>query len=165
MCYNDFNLINIVREHIMANGNLTPEETIKVSRSSIKQLIKKYNASNGLDKTTLQLIIEQLAKTPLFFAVQKGTADKKADEMSFLTLATGGQVFIPIFTGEDELGKLADNADIVVLYPQDYFEMLVSGNRHAVINPFSSYFLLWPELVRDHLIPFVQEKDGVIQQI
>ena len=63
----------------MANGNLTPEETIKVSRSSIKQLIKKYNASNGLDKTTLQLIIEQLAKTPLFFAVQKGTADKKAE--------------------------------------------------------------------------------------
>lgn len=149
----------------MANGALTPEETVIVSRNSIKQLIKKYNASNGLDKTTLQLIIEQLAKTPLFFAVKKGTADKKSGNLEFLTLMTGGKVFIPIFTGEDELGKIGDNADIIALYPHDYFKMLDSGSRHAVINPFGSYFLIWPELVREHLLPFIEEKDGVIQQI
>ena len=52
----------------MANG-LTPEQTSQLSRSGIKKLIKTYNDSNQQDKATLSLIIEQLARTSLYFII------------------------------------------------------------------------------------------------
>lgn len=52
----------------MANG-LTPEQTSQLSRSGIRKLIKTYNDSNQQDKATLSLIIEQLARTSLYFIV------------------------------------------------------------------------------------------------
>ena len=57
----------------MANGALTPEQSAQLSRTSLKSLIEKYNASKGQDKKMLQMIIEQLAKAPLYFAVKKGS--------------------------------------------------------------------------------------------
>ena len=143
----------------MANGKFTAEQSAQLSRTSLKSLIEKYNASKGQDKSILQMIIEQLAKTPLYFAVKKGSG-LSGGQLSFITLSTGGQTFIPIFTGPDELGKLKDNADVVCLQPGDYFTVLSENNAHAVINPFSSYFLLWPELVREHLIPFWQRSNA-----
>ena len=136
-------------------GTLTPEQSAQLSRTSIKQLIKNYNDSKGQDKKTLQMIIEQLAKTPLYFAVKKGSVGNNGNSLEFVTLATGGQVFVPIFTGPDELGKIGESADVVCLQPENYFKMLADNDRHAVINPFGSYFLIWPDLVRDHLIPFL----------
>lgn len=137
----------------MSNGKLSPAQTDQVSRAGLKQLIKKYNASENTDKATLSLIIEQLCKTPLFFAVKKLPNEK---QLQFFTLSTGGQTFVPIFTAKEEMGKLLDSADAVCLAPADYFPMLAEG-RHAVINPFGEYFLLWPELVRDHMLPYINE--------
>ena len=148
----------------MAKGEFSPEQAAQVSRNSIKALIKKYNESNGQDKATLSMIIEQLARTPLYFAVQKGSDISQTNNLRFVTLSTGGQVFIPIFTDRDEFGKLMDNADAVLLQPNQYFHMLVDNNCHAVINPFGSYFLMWPELVRDYLLPFQVETDAFKNQ-
>ena len=88
----------------MANG-LTPEQTSQLSRSGIKKLIKTYNDSNQQDKATLSLIFEQLARTSLYFIVEKDS-DPKTGTLRFVTLSTGGQVFIPIFTGPDDFGAL-----------------------------------------------------------
>ena len=148
----------------MAKGEFSPEQAAHISRSSIKALIKKYNESKGQDKATLSMIIEQLARTPLYFAVQKGSDISQTNNLRFVTLSTGGQVFIPIFTERDEFGKLMDNADAVLLQPNQYFHMLVDNNCHAVINPFGSYFLMWPELVRDYLLPFQIETDAFKNQ-
>ena len=138
-------------------GILSKGQSEQLSRTSIKNLIEKYNLSKGQDKQTLSMLIEQLAKTPLYFAVKKGS-DKTSKSLSFVTLKLGDQVFMPIFTGPEEFGKLKDAADAVCIEPENYFKMLSDNNSHAVINPFTSYFLLWPELVRDHLIPFLQQK-------
>ena len=146
----------------MANG-LSPEQTSQLSRSGIKQLIKKYNESNQQDKATLSMIIEQLARTPLYFAVEKGS-DVKTGTLRFVTLTTGGQVFIPIFTGPDDFGAIAEKGDAVCLEPESYFRMLLDNNCHAVINPFGSYFLMWPELIRDYLLPFTVETKDLAQQ-
>ncbi len=148
----------------MAKGEFSPEQAAQVSRNSIKALIKKHNDSKGQDKSTLSMIIEQLARTPLYFAVQKGSDISQTNNLRFVTLSTGGQVFIPIFTDRDEFGKLMDSADAVLLQPNQYFHMLVDNNCHAVINPFGSYFLMWPELVRDYLLPFQIETDAFKNQ-
>ena len=142
----------------MANG-LTPEQTSQLSRSGIKKLIKTYNDSNQQDKATLSLIFEQLARTSLYFIVEKDS-DPKTGTLRFVTLSTGGQVFIPIFTGPDDFGALADKGKAVCLEPESYLRMLLENNCHAVINPFGSYFLMWPELVRDYLLPFTIETRG-----
>ncbi len=146
----------------MANG-LSPEQTSQLSRSSIKQLIKKYNDSKQQDKATLSLIIEQLARTPLYFAVEKGS-DVKNGTLRFVTLTTGGQVFIPVFTGPDDFGSLADKSEAVCLEPESYFRMLLESNCHAVINPFGSYFLMWPELIKNYMLPFTVELKDLAQQ-
>ena len=148
----------------MAKGEFSPDQAAQISRTSIKKLIVKYNDSKGQDKATLSMIIEQLARTPLYFAVQKGSDVSNAASIRFITLSTGEQVFIPIFTDPDEFGKLKDSADVVCLQPNQYFHMLVDNNCHAVINPFGSYFLMWPELVRDYLLPFQVETDALKEQ-
>lgn len=61
----------------MANG-LTPEQTSQLSRSGIRKLIKTYNDSNQQDKATLSLIIEQLARTSLYFIVEKTATPRPA---------------------------------------------------------------------------------------
>ena len=68
----------------MANG-LTPEQTSQLSRSGIRKLIKTYNDSNQQDKATLSLIIEQLARTSLYFIVEKNS-DPKTGTLRFVTL-------------------------------------------------------------------------------
>ena len=148
----------------MANGKMTPEQMAQLSRASLKNLIVKFNAAGGKDKSTLQMIIEQLAKTPLYFAVQKGSTET-AGSLNFVTLATGGKVFVPIFTGPEEFGKVIENADAVCLTPEAYFRMLSDNDRSGVINPFGSYFLLWPELVRDHLLPFLASQKPQITEL
>ena len=37
----------------------------------IKKLIGKYSRSQGKDQQSLTMLLEQLAKTPMYFAVQK----------------------------------------------------------------------------------------------
>ena len=148
----------------MTNGKMTPEQMSQLSRASLKNLIVKYNASGGKDKSTLQMIIEQLAKTPLYFAVKKGSSTDEGS-LNFVTLATGGKVFVPMFTGPEEFGKLVESADAVCLTPDAYFRMLADNDRNAVINPFGSYFLIWPELVRDHLLPFLASQKPQITEL
>lgn len=144
----------------MSKGELNQEQIDLISRTGIKKLIIKYSQSQGRDQQTLSMLLEQLSKTPLYLAVQKGSGDvKRAASINFVTLTLGGQVFIPIFTDADEFGKLADGCDFVCMHPMEYFQMLVSSNHHAVINPFGSYFLMWPELVREHMLPYMKESE------
>ena len=90
----------------MANG-LTPEQTSQLSRSGIRKLIKTSSDSKQQDTATLSLIIEQLARTSLYFIVEKNS-DPKTGTLRLVTLSTGGQVFIPMFTGPDDFDALAD---------------------------------------------------------
>ncbi len=141
----------------MSNSELSQQQIDRISRMGIKKLIEKYSQSQGKDKQALSMLLEQLAKTPMYFAVQKNGASSA--ELSFITLTVNGQVFIPVFTEPEELGKLREQCDCVCLKPMDYFQMLVDNNRHAVVNPFGTYFLMWPELVRDHMLPYMKQAE------
>lgn len=141
----------------MSNSELSQQQIDRISRMGIKKLIEKYSQSQGKDKQALSMLLEQLAKTPMYFAVRKN--GESSAELSFITLTVNGQVFIPIFTEPEELGKLREQCDCVCLKPMDYFRMLVDNNRHAVVNPFGTYFLMWPELVRDHMLPYMKQAE------
>ncbi len=141
----------------MSNSELSQQQIDRISRMGIKKLIEKYSQSQGKDKQALSMLLEQLAKTPMYFAVRKN--GESSAELSFITLTVNGQVFIPIFTEPEELGKLREQCDCVCLKPMDYFQMLVDNNRHAVVNPFGTYFLMWPELVRDHMLPYMKQAE------
>ena len=129
----------------------------QLARNKLKSLIKKYNDSGQKDKLTLSLLFEALAHTQLLLAVKstEGVKTPEGDkvDMQFITLTTGGRTFVTLFTDADEAKRLG-KCELVKLLPQDYLPLI--KDRHAVINPFSSYFLLWPELIRDHLIPAAQ---------
>lgn len=146
------------------SSELSQNQIEQISRVGIKKLIEKYSQSKGKDQQALTMLFEQLAKTPLFFAVQKGSAASSSGLMRFMTLTVGDQTFVPIFTSPDELGKLDGNCDCVCLRPMDYCQMLVDNNRHAVINPFGTYFLLWPELVREHMLPYMKQAEDFARQ-
>lgn len=141
----------------MSNSELSQQQIDQISRMGIKKLIGKYSQSQGKDRQALSMLLEQLAKTPMYFAVQKNSASSAM--LNFITLTVNSQVFIPIFTDPDELGRLKDQCDCVCLRPMDYFQMLVDNNRHAVVNPFGTYFLMWPELVRDHMLPYMKQAE------
>lgn len=141
----------------MSNSELSQQQINQISRMGIKKLIGKYSQSQGKDRQALSMLLEQLAKTPMYFAVQKNSASSAM--LNFITLTVNSQVFIPIFTDPDELGRLKDQCDCVCLKPMDYFQMLVDNNRHAVVNPFGTYFLMWPELVRDHMLPYMKQAE------
>lgn len=146
----------------MSNSELSQQQIDQISRMGIKKLIGKYSQSHGKDRQALSMLLEQLAKTPMYFAVQKNSASSAM--LNFITLTVNSQVFIPIFTDPDELGRLKDQCDCVCLKPMDYFQMLVDNNRHAVVNPFSTYFLMWPELVRDHMLPYMKQAEDFDRQ-
>lgn len=156
ICY-DEDTNNFQEVNAMSNAELSQEQIDKISRAGIKKLIEKYNQSQGKDKQSLSLLLEQLAKTPMYFAVQKNSTSSAM--MNFITLTVNNQVFIPIFTSPEDFGKLKDQCECVCLKPMDYFQMLVDNNRHAVVNPFGTYFLLWPELVRDHMLPYMKQAE------
>ena len=141
----------------MSNSELSQQQIDRISRMGIKKLIEKYSQSQGKDKQALSMLLEQLAKTPMYFAVRKN--GESSTQLSFITLTVNGQVFIPIFTEPEEFGKLREQCDCVCLKPMDYFQMLVDNNRHAVVNPFGTYFLMWPELVRDHMLPYMKQAE------
>ena len=141
----------------MSNSELSQQQIDQISRMGIKKLIGKYSQAQGKDRQALSMLLEQLAKTPMYFAVQKNSASSAM--LNFITLTVNSQVFIPIFTDPDELGRLKDQCDCVCLKPMDYFQMLVDNNRHAVVNPFGTYFLMWPELVRDHMLPYMKQAE------
>ena len=146
----------------MSNSELSQQQIDQISRMGIKKLIGKYSQSQGKDRQALSMLLEQLAKTPMYFAVQKNSASSAM--LNFITLTVNSQVFIPIFTDPDELGRLKDQCDCVCLKPMDYFQMLVDNNRHAVVNPFGTYFLMWPELVRDHMLPYMKQAEDFDRQ-
>ncbi len=146
----------------MSNSELSQQQIDQISRMGIKKLIGKYSQSQGKDRQALSMLLEQLAKTPMYFAVQKNSASSAM--LNFITLTVNNQVFIPIFTDPDELGRLKDQCDCVCLKPMDYFQMLVDNKRHAVVNPFGTYFLMWPELVRDHMLPYMKQAEDFDRQ-
>ena len=146
----------------MSNSELSQQQIDQISCMGIKKLIENYSKSQGKDKQSLSMLLEQLAKTPMYFAVQKSSASSAM--LNFITLTVNNQVFIPIFTEPDEFGKLKDQCDCVCLKPMDYFQMLVDNKRHAVVNPFGTYFLMWPELVRDHMLPYMKQAEDFDRQ-
>ena len=146
----------------MSNSELSQQQIDQISRMGIKKLIENYSKSQGKDKQSLSMLLEQLAKTPMYFAVQKSSTSSAM--LNFITLTVNNPVFIPIFTEPDEFGKLKDQCDCVCLKPMDYFQMLVDNKRHAVVNPFGTYFLMWPELVRDHMLPYMKQAEDFDRQ-
>lgn len=154
VCYHKEKIFEV---KYMSSSELSRQQIEQISRMGIKKLIEKYSLSQGQDKQSLSMLLEQLAKTPMYFAVQKNGASSAA--LNFITLTVNGQVFIPIFTDPEEFGKLRDQCDCVCLKPMDYFQMLVDNRRHAVVNPFGRYFLMWPELVRDHMLPYMKQAE------
>ena len=146
----------------MSNSELSRQQIDQISRMGIKKLIENYSKSQGKDQQSLSMLLEQLAKTPMYFAVQKNSASSAM--LNFITLTVNNQVFIPIFTDPDEFGKLKDQCDCVCLKYMDYFQMLVDNKRHAVVNPFGVYFLMWPELVRDHMLPYMKQAEDFDRQ-
>lgn len=145
----------------MENSPTNSIEIQQIARDKLKELIKKYNLSGGKDSDTLQKILEYVGKTPLYLAFAKGV--NKGDTQ-VITLTTGGTVFVPVFTSADDFGKLSENADVVLMKASDYIPMILELNHHAVINPFGDYFLLWPELMREHMLPYIQEYDKFAAQ-
>ena len=146
----------------MSNSELSQQQIDQISRMGIKKLIENCSKAQGKDKQSLSMLLEQLAKTPMYFAVQKSSTSSAM--LNFITLTVNNQVFIPIFTEPDEFGKLKDQCDCVCLKPMDYFQMLVDNKRHAVVNPFGTYFLRWPELVRDHMLPYMKQAEDFDRQ-
>lgn len=137
-----------------ANGSLDVQQ---IARDKIKDLIKKHNLSGGKDQDTIKKLLDYVGKTPLFLAFAKGF---KPDDMKIITLTLSDTVFVPIFTSMEEAGKIAENADIVLMKPGTYLPLILDKNHHAVINPFSEYFLLWPELMRTQMLPYIQEYEA-----
>lgn len=79
----------------MANSELSQQQIDQISRMGIKKLIGKYSRSQGKDQQSLTMLLEQLAKTPMYFAVQKNGASSAM--LNFITLTVNNQVFIPHF--------------------------------------------------------------------
>ena len=131
------------------------------ARDKLKGLIKEYNISGGKDQKTLQKILDYVGKTPLYIPFAKGFSK---DDMKVVTLSVSGTVFVPIFTSTDEIGKLAENSDIVLMKAIDFIPLILDLDHHAVINPFGDYFLLWPELMREHMLPAIQEYEAFAAQ-
>lgn len=136
------------------NSNLGIQQ---IARDKIKDLIKKFNLSGGKDQDTIKKLLDYVGKTPLFLAFAKGF---KPDDMKMITLTLSNTVFVPIFTSMDEVGKISENADIVLMKAGTYLPMILEKNHHAVINPFGEYFLLWPELMREQMLPYIQEYEA-----
>lgn len=145
----------------MDNAKFNNIEANQIARDKLKELIKKYNLSRGEDRKALEDVLEYVGKTPLFLAFAKGVAEGKSN---VITLTASGTVFVPVFTATDEIGKLAENADIVLMKASEYIPMVLDMNHHIVINPFGDYFLLWPELMREHMLPYIQEYDSFAAQ-
>lgn len=141
----------------MANQKMSKEQTDEITRAGIKSLIKKYNESKGQDVQTLAMLLEQIGKTPMYFALEKGSP--RSGDVRFMTLQTGGQSFIPMFTSQKELGRLDGLCDCVLFDPLDSMQMLADSNHHAVVNPFSGAFLMWPELIREHMLPYMKKAE------
>ena len=116
------------------------------------QLVKELKEATGLPAAAIQLPDGRIVT-----GKTKELLGASSAMLNFITLTVNNQVFIPIFTDPDEFGKLKDQCDCVCLKPMDYFQMLVDNKRHAVVNPFGTYFLMWPELVRDHMLPYMKE--------
>lgn len=145
----------------MAGSGFNNVQTEQIARSGLKQLIKNYNMSGGTDQKSLQIILEYIGKTPLYIAIAKGS---KKDDVQIITLSTPNAIFVPIFTSPEEMGKLKDDAEVMLMAPADYIPIILQMNHHAVINPFGDYFLLWPELMREHMLPYIQEHDAFTAQ-
>ena len=102
----------------MSNSELSQQQIDQISRMGIKKLIGKYSQSQGKDRQALSMLLEQLAKTPMYFAVQKNSASSAM--LNFITLTVNSQVFIPIFTDPDELGRPASHGSCARLDPAGY---------------------------------------------
>ncbi len=141
----------------MENSSDNSMQVQQIARDNLKEHIKRYNLSKGNDQKALQDVLDYIGKTPLFLAFAKGVANGNPQ---VITLTTGGTVFVPIFTSLEECGKIAENADITLMKASDYLPIILELNHHAVVNPFGDYFLLWPELMREHMLPFIKEYDA-----
>lgn len=145
----------------MQNSPNASIEIQQIARDKLKTLIKKYNLSKGEDKKTLEELLDYVGKTPLFLAFAKGVSEGNTQ---VITLTLDNTVFVPLFTSIEDCGKLAENADITLMKAVNYLPMILEKNHHAVINPFGDYFLLWPELMREHMLPYIQEYEKFMSE-
>ena len=143
----------------MSNAPMDNVRAEQLARRSLKQLIRKYNLSHGGDKEALQKILDHIASTPLYVPFAK---DSKPGNMQVITLTTPEAVFVPVFTSQIDFGKVAESADIKLMSPKDFIPMIVELGHHLVVNPFGEYFLLWPELMREHMLPYLEQYNSFV---
>ena len=58
----------------MSNSELSQQQIDQISRMGIKKLIENYSKSQGKDKQSLSMLLEQHEKKPMYIAVQKNSA-------------------------------------------------------------------------------------------
>lgn len=145
----------------MSNAPIDNVQAEQIARRNLKQLIKKYNLSDGGDKDSLQKILDHIASTPLYMPFAKGGDD---GNWQVITLTTPDAVFVPLFTSSMEFGKIAENADMKLIAPADFIPMILELGHHLVVNPFGEYFLLWPELMREHMLPYLDQYGSFVDQ-
>ena len=138
----------------MANAPIDNVQMEQTARRNLKQLIKKYNLSEGGDKDSLQKILDYIASTPLYIALADGST---AENVRVITLTTPEAVFVPLFTSKLDCGKIAESADVKLMTPKEFIPLILELGHHAVVNPFGEYFLLWPELMREHMLPYLDD--------
>lgn len=145
----------------MANAPMDNVQMEQIARKNLKQLIKKFNLSDGNDKEALQKILNCIASTPLYMPFAKGS---KEGNTQVITLTTPDAVFVPLFTSSAESGKIGESADIKLVAPADFIPMILELGHHLVVNPFGEYFLLWPELMREHMLPYLNEYGSFVDK-
>lgn len=142
----------------------TAAENLKLeqnARKNLKVLIKRFNLSDGTDKETLQKILDCIASTPLYMPFSK---DSTEGNYQVITLTTPDAVFVPLFSSTAEFGKIGESADIKLMAPSDFIPMILELGHHMVVNPFGEYFLLWPEIMREHMLPYLNKYGSFVDK-
>lgn len=131
------------------------------------------------DEVAWKLVVAALTKAPLYLPVEidiaamlgnvdpmqlkPGDVIQPQDNVKVKILTTilkDGTEFIPMFTSEEEIRK-GPAACVLRYYPQDYLPMLLLLDKPVIINPFGACkFLIAQALIKDVLLPIVQEKEG-----
>lgn len=121
------------------------------------------------DNGSKSVILASLCEAPLYFPVEIdvqrafGIKDpsqiKKGDVLTpqsdlhfkLLTIGSGDEEIVPMFTSEDEARK-GPAASTIRLFPKEYLPMLIDNRMNAIINPFSKYHLILPKDIYENIL-------------
>lgn len=143
----------------------------------LETAMKIFAESQYKDDAALKSVIISLCNVPLYFHAEidleamLGNIDpeklKPGDTLQTskdvkVRILTGnlenGEVFVPVYTSEEEAGKVS-KASCIRYYPEDYLPMLVQMGKLVIINSASeSRFFLTRDIIQDVFMPLVLNK-------